>query len=242
MFVDIVIPSGNEEEFVLMAESLGINGLCFLYRKSDYSAGREKIELLSKKHSLNLFSGLLIDSDKLNPLKLKKKFKPDLLCSPFHDRKDIRKGLDVVFRVEDSNKDFLRFRNSGLDFVKVNLMNKFKVLYAVDFSFVRDSIDEGKAEVLSRLTQNFKILRKRKADFIFASFAEAPCDLVNPADAKSFLVAFGASTEQAKTAFSLAHKKIIMNDKFNNGLLVEDGVVKLTDEEFKEYLDRAGRK
>ncbi len=239
MFVDIVIPNGNEEEFVLMAESLGIDGLCFLYRKSDFPDGREKVELLSKKHYLDLFSGILIDSDKLNPLKLKKKFKPDILCSQFHDRKDIKKGLDVVFRVENSNKDFLRFRNSGLDFVKVDLMNKFNVSYAVDFSFIRNLISGGEAGVLSRLTQNFKILRKRKAGLIFASFAETPCDLVNPADAKSFLTVFGASTEQAKTAFLLTYKKILLNDKFNKGLLVEDGVVKLTDEEFKEYLDKA---
>lgn len=240
MFIDIVIPKDNEEKFVLMAKRLGLSGLCFLYSKKDYAVGKEKVEGLSKKYSLSFFSGILIEAEGDNPLKLKKKFKPSLLCSVFHDRKDIKKGLDVVFKVEDSTRDFLKFRNSGLDFVKVNMMNKLNISYAVDFSFIKNSIREEKAEVLSRLTQNFKILRKRKGGLIFASFSQNPCDLVNPADAKSLLITFGSSTEQAKTAFSLTHEKIIANDRFNRGLFVEEGVVKLTDEEFKEYLNKAG--
>ncbi len=240
MFVDIVIPRDNEEDFILMAERLGIDGLCFLYSEKDFSDGERKVEELSKKYSLNLFSGIIVESEKSNPLKLKRKFKPDLICSTFNDRKNIKKGLDIIFKVEDSERDFLRFRNSGLDFVKVDLMNKFKVSYAVDFSFIKSSISSGKFEVLSRLTQNFKILRKRKSNFTFASFAEEPCGLINPAEVKSFLIVFGASTDQVKVSLSLTHERILLNDKFNKGLLVEEGVVKLTDEEFKDYLKRAG--
>jgi hypothetical protein len=34
MFVDIVCPKKNEKEFIRMAEKLGIEGVCFLYRSS----------------------------------------------------------------------------------------------------------------------------------------------------------------------------------------------------------------
>ena len=41
--IDIVIPNNNEEEFIVIAEKLGYNGLCFLYDLNDYSIKKRKL-------------------------------------------------------------------------------------------------------------------------------------------------------------------------------------------------------
>ncbi len=236
MFVDIVLPNGNEEAFVKRAVSLNFDGLCFLYSPKDFLTSRPLLENLSSKYNLKLYSGLLVDKDFLS---FKRKFKPDLICSYSLDRAKIHRGLDVMFRAEDSSKDFLRFRNSGLDLVKSSIMRRFDVLYGFDISFVVDSIANEDYAVLSRIVQNFKILRKSKLDMVFASFSSDPCKLFNVDDVRAFMISFGASTQQVALASKLLADRITFNSDFNKGLIVEKGVRRLSDEELRDYIKRS---
>ncbi|MBI4438767.1 hypothetical protein HY640_02455 [Candidatus Woesearchaeota archaeon] len=56
MFVDIVVPSGNEEAMMRMAERLGIDGLVFLYHDSK---GRDEfLAALQERTEVRLFCSL----------------------------------------------------------------------------------------------------------------------------------------------------------------------------------------
>ena len=238
-FVDIVIPKNNESEFVDIAKRLNIHHLCFLYDTKVFLEKKKIIEGLNKKNKdIKLYAGIKL-SNTNRILNIKHKLKPDLILSDKADRSKIRKGIDIIFNVEQAEKDFLRYRNSGLDFVKAKMFVENDIIYAISLSQMIASQEKTeRPKLIARMIQNVKIARKKKLNITFASFANNPMQLRGISDIVAFATSLGFSTQQIKLAKKIVYERLKLNEKFNKGLIVEKGVEKLAEGEFNNYLKR----
>jgi hypothetical protein len=64
MFIDVCIPSNNEEEFISVAEKIETKGLLFLYEKEEK---RKMLQELQKKTKIKIYSGLLVSRNTNKP-------------------------------------------------------------------------------------------------------------------------------------------------------------------------------
>ena len=130
MKIDIVFPNKNEKKFIELAEKLGWNGLCFVY-KNKLKENKEKIKKLSKETKLKLFIGtinsknadLSITSSSEKDQRILEKSPPDLLF-----------GLEFL-----AKKDPMHFRASGLNQVLCKLAKKNKVIIAIPLKLINES-------------------------------------------------------------------------------------------------------
>jgi len=190
MFIDIVFPSGNEEEFIEFGKKLDCNGLIFLYEKFDKKVLDKVKKLNSSKFSL--YTGLVADKQIS-----KKGF--DLVFSKGSRAHFENKNVDYMFSLEDNNKkDSMHFRSSGLDQVLCKLA--FEKNMCVCFSF-NDILKSNKRELLfGRMMQNVKFCRKYKVEMLVASFARNPYEMKFWKDLISFGVCLGMHFSEAKGA------------------------------------------
>jgi RNase P/RNase MRP subunit p30 len=174
--IDIVIPNGNEEEFVTIAEKLGFKGLCFLYDANDYLAKR-KIE--NKKSKIKIYKGVLTNPKNIGKIKTNLKDNNTFIAikSSNNDRDVIEKsGAGIIFSLEDDlRRDFIHQRASGLNHIMCKLAKQNNVI--IGFSIKSILNFEKKHVVLGRIAQNIKICRKFKTKILVASFAEKPFEM-----------------------------------------------------------------
>jgi len=129
--------------------------------------------------------------------------------SPSNFYKDIRKseglvvvmgGNEVINRMAVENKkvnvllspeknykkDFLLSKNSGLNQVLCKLAKTNNVAIGFDFSYILNSQDNKKINILGRMMQNVKLCKKYKLKMIFSSFANSEYDLRSDSIMSSF--------------------------------------------------------
>ena len=186
--MDIVIPYGNEEEFITMAERLGYTGLCFLYNFDDYQD--KKFE---KNKKIKIYTGILADSrniNKINKLKNKKVFVA--IKSSNKDREIIdRLKVDMIFSFEDAvRRDFIHQRASSLNHVLCRAAKEKNVIIGFSLSSILNA--GNKSVVLGRMSQNIKLCRKFKVKTVIASFAQKPFDMRSSHDMISLFKSLGS--------------------------------------------------
>ena len=86
-----------------------------------------------------------------------------------------------------AKKDFMNFRNSGLNDVLCKLAKKNKVSVGFDFSEILSLSGFARAEALSRMRQNVRLCGKYGVSMSIFSLAKEPYEL----RAKDALVCFG---------------------------------------------------
>jgi len=196
MFIDVVIPSGNEEEFIERAKKLGINGLIFLYGK-DKKENVEKVKKLNSK-DFQVYSAILV-KDKV----IKKKH--NFVFSKGSRSHFENKNIDVIFGLEEQfKKDNYHYRNSGLNHVLCVLAKEKKIIIAFSFNSVLNAKDKGL--ILGRMMQNVFLCRKYKVKTMIASFVRKPFELRYWRDLVSFGVVLGMNPKEAKKA--LLNRKV----------------------------------
>lgn len=190
MFIDVVIPNKNEQEFIELACRLGIGGLIFLYDKGR-EGNLDRLKELKKEH-IKVYSATLA-KDSMS----KKKY--DFLYSK-GDRKHLEsKKTDVVFEIEKGQKkDNYHYRNSGLNQVLCALAHDKEITVAFSFNSVLTS--KTRSEVLGKMMQNAMLCKKYKVEMMIASFARKPAEMRFWKDLVSFGVTIGLSTIEAKNA------------------------------------------
>lgn len=163
---DYVVANGNEEEFVKMAEKLGYSELVFI--------SNSKKEIKSSKVKISFEKNI---------------FKSDLN----KDRSLIEgKKASIIYELEqDSKKDKTHYRNSGLNHVLAELMNKKKVSYGLSFNQVLVASKEQRARLFGRIIQNLILCRKYKVPVVVASFARHPSQMRDFKDLLSFARVLG---------------------------------------------------
>ncbi len=103
---------------------------------------------------------ILGGDDKVNRLAVENK-KVDILLSPEKGRK----------------KDYMFFRNAGLNQVLCKLAQKNNVAIGFNFSDILNASDKERPKILARMAQNVKLCKKYKVRMIFSTFASDKYEL-----------------------------------------------------------------
>jgi len=194
--IDIVIPKGNEAEFIEMAEKLGYSELCFAYASGQAPKLPEsKVKLY--RAAIGKGKADLVIMDTSEPRHAIEKLKPDIIC-----------GLEL-----SSKPDAMYFRNSGLSQVTAELAARKKV--AVGYSF-SEILGQRQHMVVGRMMQNIMLCSKYKVTQVIASFATDPLQMRNPRDLASLFTVLGM--QNPLKALSAASQIIAKNkEKANPG-------------------------
>lgn len=212
MFADIVLPQGNEEEFISIAEKLGYDCLALLYTSC------RRLEELQRKTRIKLISAVVADARRAGNIK-------DALVfiKAGNDSRSIfeNKAVDVVFGLEATGtKDGFHQRNSGFNHVTASLA--FDNRIAVAFNLSELINDDRRETLIGRISQNIKLCRKYKVQTIIASFAREPFQMRAPLDIKSFFEVIGMSPGEAKKALSCVHNKFV--EKQHQDKVIKEGI------------------
>ena len=186
MFIDVVIPSGNEEDFVKMAELLGTKGLIFLYRENNKKA-LDKIKNI--KTFVKIYFGILN--------KVSSRY--DYVFSTGAREHFENKKFDIVFDLEmHFGKDKHHYRSSGLNQV-LSVLAKEK---GISIAFNFNEILKGKKRemIVGRMKQNVVLCQKYGVGMFLASFAKKPTEMRAWKDLISFGVTLGMNKKEAKEA------------------------------------------
>ena len=212
--IDLVLPSGNENEFVAMAERLGLTGLCFCYSGKPGmipKSAKLKLYAASRGKQSSGSCALLVSSE------------PEDARPALETR-----NIDLVFGLEGSpDRDPMKNRDSGLDHVLCSIAAQKDKIVAFDFSAVRASRGRRRAVLLGRMMQNIVLCRKAKVKMSIASFARTPMQLRNPMDLAAFGEALGMHPSEAKAAIGAVRERIILNMKKKDPAYLGEGVERM---------------
>lgn len=182
--IDIVMPSGNEEEFISVAHKLGYRGLYFLYALNDY------LKHDALKSDLKTYCGILAEPKKIDKLKTQNK---DFIAvkSSSYDREIIEGSkANLIFSFEDGcKKDFMHHRASGLNHILCRIARKNQITIGFSLREILGSDNPGL--IMGRMMQNIALCAKFKVNTAIASFAENPMEMRSPHDLTSFFKLLG---------------------------------------------------
>lgn len=177
--IDIVFPNKNEEEFIKMAERLGISGLVFAYK--------DKKEFYTKESVLPITNALIVE-----PKNVRKAHDNKIMAICGASREAIERGADIVYGFELlAEKDPTHYRASGLNQVLCKLAADKKVQIGFSFSTILNFIGQKRAILLGRMAQNITFCQKYKTPMRMASFAADPWEMRAPAELKAFFTQLG---------------------------------------------------
>jgi len=108
------------------------------------------------------------------------------------------KGIGVLLFRDFYGRDKLKQRDSGLNQVICKIAREKGIKIGFDFLFIENSkiVDKEKADIFSRISQNFRLCRKFNNNVRF--FGK---DNFNEVEIKSLLLNLGASTKMIKDSF-----------------------------------------
>ncbi|MBI2147986.1 hypothetical protein HYU19_05985 [Candidatus Woesearchaeota archaeon] len=192
--IDVVIPSGNENEFIAMAQTLGIAALCFLDTKADLSG-------LQRTTAVRLFSA---SSSATSNSRVK------IVTAGQQARHYLEHAaVDAVHGVEELEpRDGLHQRRSGLNHILVTFAAEKNKLIGFSFHDLLQLHGQRRSQVLGRIQQNVALCRKAKAKMMLASFAATPYEMRAPHDMIAVGQLIGMTAGEAKEAVAALEKKI----------------------------------
>ena len=147
-------------------------------------------ELMSKISSLSAKKLPIIvlgSTDEINRMALEDK-RTDMLLDPEETRK----------------KDFMKWRNSGLNHVLCKLAEKNNIKIGISFSRLNRMGSEEKSLKIGKIMQNIRLCRKYKAKIVLASFAESEKDLLSGYELKSIGLILGMTPQQVNESLENA--------------------------------------
>ncbi|MEK6936999.1 MAG: RNase P subunit p30 family protein [Nanoarchaeota archaeon] len=116
------------------------------------------------------------------------------------------KRTDILLSPEfNREKDFIHFRNSGLNHVLCKLAKKNEV--AIGFSFSDLMNSKNKEIVLGRMMQNVFLCRKFKVKMVLGSFALKENEVKNRSELISFGNVIGMNGKEVKDALNFRKKE-----------------------------------
>ncbi len=209
MFYNIVFPKNNEQAFIEAAEKLQTEGLCLAYPfvdRKNASDAKEAISELQKKTKVKLAAAFTATGSGIH--KIHDLSEIAIAEAPENSRDTIAKQApEIVYNLELSQaKDFAKARNSGLDKPTCQFARENNVILAFSFSTLLNA--KNQQQLLGRMMQNIKLCRKYDVKTAIASFASDPYEMRSHHDLKSFLLAFGMHTANAKKSMETVSELI----------------------------------
>ena len=97
------------------------------------------------------------------------------------------KKVDILLSPEKNNKkDFIFFKNSGLNQVLCKLAKTNNIIIGFNFSDILNATSEERLKIMGRMIQNVKLCKKYRVKMIFSSFANTKYELRSEAILTSF--------------------------------------------------------
>ena len=113
--------------------------------------------------------------------------------------------VDLLLCPEETRKkDFMKWRNSGLNHVLCKLANKNNIKIGISFSRLNRMGSEEKSLKIGKIMQNIRLCRKYKVKLILASFAESESDLLSSYEMKSIGFVLGMTPQQVNESLENA--------------------------------------
>lgn len=211
MAIDVVLPDGNEDEFIEIAEKLGYDSLIFLYPLAKFKKRKKP-----KKTKINIFPAVLFDK---NNMKKFRSISGSSLAFIRVSNEDPRtyfdnKRVDIIYNPEQSrNKDFMHQRASGFNqiFAKLAAQNRICIGFSLDM--LLNNKGASLARIFGRIKQNIVLCRKYKPKMVLASFAGSPYGMRSPHDLISLGVTLGMHPKEAQDSLNNLELKINHNLK-----------------------------
>ena len=203
MFADIVLPKGNESEFLEIAAKLGIKKLYFAYDFNEFFSKNMQKRLDSIKNNSVSFEAVFIISP-VNINKASKQSKGLIAKSSDKDRIMVEnKKLRIIYSFEQqARKDYLHQRASGLNHILCVLAEKNNVAIGFSYGDLIGSSKEQSPIIKGRMMQNIRLCQKYKNKTIIASFSENPFRLRPFHDLASMFRLMGMNDYKIKESFS----------------------------------------
>jgi len=111
------------------------------------------------------------------------------------------KNIDMVVSIEKNcGKDFMKFRNSGLNQVLCKLAKKNKIVIGFNFDDLLEA--KNRADILGKMIQNIMLCRKYKVEMYVYSEKRK-----NLNDLKAFCIVLGMHPSEAKKAVKFVKKQ-----------------------------------
>jgi RNase P/RNase MRP subunit p30 len=193
--IDYVFPKGNEKDFIVMAEKLGISSLCFVYdRITDISNFQRvtKIKIVSavfcepqdvKKYKGRYLTIVSAPTDQSTLRQIIEKEKPDILLN-------LESG---------GRKDFLHHRASGLNHVLAVIAREKDVSVGFSFSSILNANPKERSVIIGRMMQNIMFAHKFKFNVVLASFARDPWHMRSGYDLAAFFTSLGMTFSESRS-------------------------------------------
>jgi len=128
--------------------------------------------------------------------------------------------IDVFIPYVESEKDFMHWRNSGINNVLVDILSKRKIALCIDLSFLSFQNCTGdskcmnnKIKILGRVIQNIRFCNKRNCDFCVTFLPSKLRDFRNAFDVRALLLVLGMKTQNINPALSFFYDRIKYNEK-----------------------------
>jgi ribonuclease P/MRP protein subunit RPP1 len=206
MHADIVMPQGNEEEFIQMCRKLGYNKVYLVYDSEKTDGLKDKIKDIKARYSkgnLKAYAGVKCPE---KDIKKFSSFSDIVLCkSGENDRAVLERFRpDVLYDLEyQKRSDFLHNKNSGMNHVMAKIAAKNGVAIGVNLSKLFDSPSHIRTKAIPRIKQNIELCRKSKARFVAFSLASSPYLMRAPGDVVAYLKILGMTAPQARASTEL---------------------------------------
>ncbi|MDP7141346.1 MAG: RNase P subunit p30 family protein [Candidatus Woesearchaeota archaeon] len=183
--MDIVFPKNNENDFIELAEKLGYNSLCLVYKLKSFKNSYDS--------KIKLTFGVLAEPNEVRKAKKLSEFV--FVKSSDKDRAVMENNKNLfLFGLEKAARhDFIHHR-AGLNQVLCKIAYKNKIKICIPFSDVLNSEDVERANILGRMLQNIRICRKYKVEVFVGSFASEPFDMRTVHDLTAFGKVLGMNT------------------------------------------------
>ncbi len=112
------------------------------------------------------------------------------------------KNTDIFLSPEKTRaKDFMHYRDSGLNQVLCGLAKKNNIAIGFNFNDVLHS--QNRPLLMGKMMQNIRLCRKYKVKMIIISGAQNPHELRFPQELTSFGICLGMTPGEAKKALNL---------------------------------------
>lgn len=119
--------------------------------------------------------------------------------------------IDVFFPFIEGKRDFMHYRNSGLNNVLVDLLKQQNIALGIDFSFLLQN--RNCIVKLGRIAQNIRFGQKRNVNFCVTFLPASIEQLRDALDVKSLLVCLGMTPGNANKALQFAYSRYVQNKK-----------------------------
>ena len=178
--IDIVFPNKNEEAFIRLAKKLSYDELCFVYNLKNFPTKKNK-------YNLKIKYGILTDEKNIQKAK---KLCDTIFIKSQNIRNLVEKNKNIIiFDIEqDSKRDFIHQRRSGLNHILCNLANKNHIKIGLNFNSLLNSNITKRNSSIGRITSNIKLCKKYNVKIIVGSFANEPYEMRSFQDLKTFFL------------------------------------------------------